>query len=157
MNCNLATPPTPHCRTAGRGGTVAQNEMRPAALGRPDLVAHFNGRISSDNEQRQDYGCRDPRARGETESWTVRQGIPTGYRGVSLRRRTEARWAALFDRFGWAWTCNQPRPKGRSFLKSVYVEHATFPSVSRFAGRLLPKPPRAEPSDSHGFSKSLQH
>lgn len=71
MNCNLATPPTPHCRTAGRGGTVAQNEMRPAALERPDLVAHFNGRIISDNEQRQDYGRRDPRARGESVSAPV--------------------------------------------------------------------------------------
>lgn len=105
MNCNIATPPTPHCRTAGRGGTVvAQNEMRPAALERPDLVAHFNGKRASDNEQRQDYGRRDPRARGERVSAPVRQGIPTVYRGVLMRSRTEARWAALFDRFGWAWT-----------------------------------------------------
>src|SRR5690606_39101348 len=104
MNCNLATTPTPHCRTAGRGGTVAQNEMRPALLSQPDLVAHFNGKRASDNEQIQAYVRRDPRARGESVSAPVRQGIPTVYRGVLMRSRTEARWAALFDRFGWAWT-----------------------------------------------------
>ena len=65
MNCNLATPPTPHCRTAGRGGTVAQNEMRPALLSQPDLVAHFNGKRASDNEQSSHYGRRAPSTRGE--------------------------------------------------------------------------------------------
>jgi len=34
----------------------------------------------------------------------VRQGIPTVYAGVLMRSRTEARWAAFFDRLGWCWT-----------------------------------------------------
>jgi hypothetical protein len=34
----------------------------------------------------------------------IRRGIPTLYKGTLLRSRTEARWAALLDAFGWAWT-----------------------------------------------------
>lgn len=30
-------------------------------------------------------------------------GIPTLFRGVRFRSRTEARWAALFTRLGWPW------------------------------------------------------
>ena len=33
-----------------------------------------------------------------------RKGIPTMYRGVLMRSRTEARWAALFDELGWDWS-----------------------------------------------------
>lgn len=33
-----------------------------------------------------------------------RIGIPTMYRGVRMRSRTEARWAAMFDRLGWRWS-----------------------------------------------------
>ena len=32
-----------------------------------------------------------------------RNGIPTMYRGVLMRSRTEARWAALFDAVEWPW------------------------------------------------------
>lgn len=31
------------------------------------------------------------------------RGIPTLYRGVQFRSRTEARWAAFFDALGWPW------------------------------------------------------
>jgi hypothetical protein len=31
------------------------------------------------------------------------KGIPTKYAGVQFRSRLEARWAALFDLWGWAW------------------------------------------------------
>jgi hypothetical protein len=31
------------------------------------------------------------------------QAIPTTYRGVNMRSRLEARWAHLFDQFGWNW------------------------------------------------------
>jgi hypothetical protein len=31
------------------------------------------------------------------------RGIPTLYRGVRFRSRTEARWAAFFDELGWQW------------------------------------------------------
>lgn len=34
---------------------------------------------------------------------TGRKGIPTLYRGVLMRSRTEARWAAMFDRLEWRW------------------------------------------------------
>jgi hypothetical protein len=30
-------------------------------------------------------------------------GIPTTYEGIRFRSRVEARWAATFDRIGWAW------------------------------------------------------
>jgi hypothetical protein len=30
-------------------------------------------------------------------------GIPTLYRGIRFRSRTEARWAVLFDELGWPW------------------------------------------------------
>lgn len=30
-------------------------------------------------------------------------GIPTSYKGVVMRSRTEARWAAYFDMVGWKW------------------------------------------------------
>ena len=33
-----------------------------------------------------------------------RAGIVTLYRGVLMRSRTEARWAAFFDAVGWSWT-----------------------------------------------------
>ena len=33
-----------------------------------------------------------------------RNGIPTMYRGVLMRSRTEARWAALFDEMDWDWS-----------------------------------------------------
>lgn len=33
----------------------------------------------------------------------TRQGIPTLYKGVLMRSRTEARWAAMFDAIGWPW------------------------------------------------------
>jgi hypothetical protein len=33
----------------------------------------------------------------------VKRGIPTEYRGVQMRSRAEARWAALFDEWGWRW------------------------------------------------------
>lgn len=33
----------------------------------------------------------------------VHPGIPTTYRGVRMRSRLEARWAAFFDALGWAW------------------------------------------------------
>ena len=32
-----------------------------------------------------------------------RRGIPTMYRGVKMRSRLEARWAAMFDEIGWPW------------------------------------------------------
>ena len=32
-----------------------------------------------------------------------RIGIPTLYSGVLMRSRTEARWAAFFELFGWPW------------------------------------------------------
>lgn len=32
-----------------------------------------------------------------------RIGIPTMFKGVLLRSRTEARWAAFFDALGWPW------------------------------------------------------
>ncbi len=31
------------------------------------------------------------------------RGIPTLYRGVRFRSRTEARWASFFDELGWKW------------------------------------------------------
>lgn len=34
----------------------------------------------------------------------ARKGIETMYRGVLMRSRTEARWAALFDELEWDWT-----------------------------------------------------
>lgn len=33
----------------------------------------------------------------------MRQGIPTMFKGVLMRSRTEARWAAFFDYVGWDW------------------------------------------------------
>lgn len=33
-----------------------------------------------------------------------RKGIPTMYDGVLMRSRTEARWAAMFDRLEWRWS-----------------------------------------------------
>lgn len=30
-------------------------------------------------------------------------GVPTTYRGVRMRSRLEARWAAFFDSLGWVW------------------------------------------------------
>jgi hypothetical protein len=41
---------------------------------------------------------------------------------------------------------NQPRPKGRSFRRHV----ETYATVSWVAGRAIPKPHQAAPSDSHG-------
>lgn len=37
------------------------------------------------------------------EQRIARRGIPTLYKGVMMRSRTEARWAALFDAIEWAW------------------------------------------------------
>jgi len=34
---------------------------------------------------------------------TTKTGIPTLYRGVLMRSRLEAKFAALFDRWGWHW------------------------------------------------------
>jgi hypothetical protein len=34
---------------------------------------------------------------------TGRKGIPTLYKNVLFRSRLEARWAAVFDAFGWPW------------------------------------------------------
>jgi hypothetical protein len=33
-----------------------------------------------------------------------RFGVPTTYRGVRMRSRLEARWAAMFDSLGWKWS-----------------------------------------------------
>lgn len=33
----------------------------------------------------------------------MRRGIPTRYKGITFRSRLEARWAVLFDSFGWPW------------------------------------------------------
>ena len=30
-------------------------------------------------------------------------GIPTDYKGVRFRSRAEARWAAVFEQYGWRW------------------------------------------------------
>jgi hypothetical protein len=40
---------------------------------------------------------------GRAEDSMVKRGIPTEYRGVQMRSRAEARWAALFDEWGWRW------------------------------------------------------
>lgn len=34
--------------------------------------------------------------------------IPTKYRGLQMRSRIEARWAAMFDRVGWPWEYEPP-------------------------------------------------
>lgn len=34
---------------------------------------------------------------------TSYKAIPTNYKGVNFRSRTEARWAAFFDEIGWTW------------------------------------------------------
>ena len=31
------------------------------------------------------------------------KAIPTTYNGINMRSRLEARWANLFDQFGWRW------------------------------------------------------
>ncbi len=38
--------------------------------------------------------------------------IPTAYRGVQFRSRTEARWAAFFDVVGWSWNYEPPEFPG---------------------------------------------
>lgn len=39
----------------------------------------------------------------QKRSVALSPGIPTVYKGVQLRSRTEARWAAFFDALGWSW------------------------------------------------------
>lgn len=98
MSCTSAMtpPPSKPDRFASRGGVecgrVGQ-EKGPATLLRPGPVAHFNGRISSDNEQRQDYGRRDPRARGERVSAPVSSTVTGGYDAPE-------NWRAIEERLG---------------------------------------------------------
>ena len=46
--------------------------------------------------------------------------IPTTYRGIRMRSRLEARWAAFFDRLGWEWEYEPDHPKHKC-AQSIYM------------------------------------
>lgn len=58
------------------------------------------------------------------------QPIPTLWRGITFRSRTEARWAAFFDYAGIAW---EYEPQAFTFDFGCYVPDFWLPHVSMYA------------------------